>query len=225
MSTLTTTRLVTLPQVNLLPPEIEQERRFRRTQFALGAAVVASLGVVGVLFLAASNQVSSAQGDLADSKRETTKLEARAAEYSQVPLVYAQVEAARAQLELAMGKEIRWSFYLNDLSLKIPNSVWLTTMTVTPNEAVGLAPAPVAGTAAGYLESGVGAVAFDGHAMKHNDVAAWLDSLAKQKGYTQPYFTESTKEKIGTREVVRFKSQVTVTEDALSKRYIQKAGS
>jgi type IV pilus assembly protein PilN len=225
MSTLTTTRLVTLPQVNLLPPEIEQERRFRRTQFVLGAAVVASLGVVGVLFLAASNQVSSAQGDLADSKRETTKLEARANEYSQVPLVYAQVEAARAQLELAMGKEIRWSFYLNDLSLKIPSSVWLTTMTVTPNEAVALAPAPVAGSAAGYLVPGVGAVAFDGHALKHNDVAAWLDSLAKQKGYTQPYFTESVKEKIGSREVVRFKSQVTVTEDALSKRYIQKAGS
>jgi Tfp pilus assembly protein PilN len=226
MSTLTTTRLVTLPQVNLLPPEIEQERRFRRTQFVLGAAVVASLGVVGALFLAASSQVSSAQGDLADSKRETTKLEARANEYSQVPLVYAQVEAARAQLELAMGKEIRWSFYLNDLSLKIPNSVWLTTMTVTPNEAAAVAgPAPVAGAAAGYLVPGVGAVAFDGHALKHNDVAAWLDSLAKQKGYTQPYFTESVKEKIGSREVVRFKSQVTVTDDALSKRYIQKAGS
>src|SRR5688572_4827914 len=143
MSTLTTTRLVTLPQVNLLPPEIEQERRFRRTQFALGAVVVASLGVVGVLFLAASNQVSSAQGELADSQRQTTKLQAREAEYSQVPLVYAQVDAAKAQLELAMGKEIRWSFYLNDLSLKIPNSVWLTTMTVTPNEATSVAPAPV----------------------------------------------------------------------------------
>ena len=226
MSTLTTTRLVTLPQVNLLPPEIEQERRFRRTQFALGAVVVASLGVVAVLFLAASNQVSSAQGELADSQRQHTKLQAREAEYSQVPLVYAQVDAAKAQLELAMGKEIRWSFYLNDLSLKIPNSVWLTTMTVTPNEAAGLAPAaPVAGTAAGYLESGVGSVVFDGLAMKHNDVAAWLDSLAKQKGYTQPYFTEATKEKIGTRDVVRFRSQVTVTEDALSKRYIPKAGS
>ena len=45
-----------------------------------------------------------------------------------------------------------------------------------------------------YLVPGVGAVTFDGQAMKHNDVAAWLDSLAKQKGYTQPYFTESEDE-------------------------------
>jgi Tfp pilus assembly protein PilN len=71
----------------------------------------------------------------------------------------------------------------------------------------------------------VGAVSFEGHAMKHNDVAAWLDSLAKQKGYDQPYFTDSTEELIGATEVVKFKSQVTVTEEALSKRYVQKAGS
>src|SRR5687768_896167 len=225
MSTQTTTRLVTLPQVNLLPPEIEQERRFRRTQLGLGAGVVAALGVVAVLFLAANSQVSSAQGDLADSKRQTSQLEAKAAEYSQVPLVYSQVEAARAQLELAMGKEIRWSFYLNDLSLKIPNSVWLKTMTVTANDAVAAAPAPAPGAATNYIESGIGSITFTGNGMKHNDVAAWLVSLSKQKGYTQPYFTDSTKQEIAEREVVSFTSQVTITEDALSKRYIQKAGS
>src|SRR5688572_4007945 len=151
MSTQTTTRLVTLPQVNLLPPEIEQERRFRRTQLGLGAGVVAALGVVAVLFLAANSQVSSAQGDLADSKRQTSQLEAKAAEYSQVPLVYSQVEAARAQLELAMGKEIRWSFYLNDLSLKTPRNVWLTSMTTSTVEASAVAnpvPINVAGSSA-----------------------------------------------------------------------------
>ena len=39
MSTLTTTRLSTLPRVNLLPPEIEQERRFRRTQLGRKSVV------------------------------------------------------------------------------------------------------------------------------------------------------------------------------------------
>ena len=226
MSTLTATRTATLPRVNLLPPEIEQERRFRRIQLGLGAGVLASLGVVAALFLAANGQVTDAEEKLSDSERQTTRLESQAAEYSQVPLVYSQVEAARSQLELAMGKEIRWSFYLNDLSLKTPNRVWLTTMTVAATDASAAAPAPpAAGTAAAYINPGVGSVSFEGKAMKHNDVAAWLDSLAKQKGYDQPYFTESTKEEIGGREVLKFKSQVSVTPDALSKRYIQKAGS
>jgi Tfp pilus assembly protein PilN len=182
-----------------------------------------------VLFLAANAQVADAEEDLAVSQRQTTKLEAQAAEYSQVPLVYSQVEAARAQLELAMGKEIRWSFYLNDLSLKTPRNVWLTSMTTSTVEAsAGANPVPVnvAGSSApAYITTGVAAVSFEGFAKKHNDVANWLDSLAKQKGYNQPYFTDSTKEEIGTTEVVKFKSQVSVTEDALSKRYIQKAGS
>lgn len=228
MSTLTATSLATLPRVNLLPPEIEQERRFRRVQLGLGAGVAGSLLVVAGLFLAANGQVSDANEELSASKAETSRLETKTLEYSQVPLVYSQVEAARAQLELAMGKEIRWSFFLNDLSLKTPRNVWLTTMTVTANEAP---PAPVApvgtpgASPAAFIDPGLGTVAFDGLAMRHNDVANWLDSLAKQKGYAQPYFTDSTKEDISEREVVRFKSQVSITEDALSKRYIQKAGS
>ena len=224
MSTLTATRTATLPRVNLLPPEIEQERRFRRVQLGLGAGVLASLGVVAALFLAANGQVADAEGDLADSKSQTSRLEAQAAEYSQVPLVYSKVEAARAQLELAMGKEVRWSFYLNDLSLKTPGKVWLTTMTAAVNQDTA-GTALAAAAAPGYINPGLGTVTFEGFAVAHNNVANWLDSLAKQKGYDQPYFTDSTKEKIGETEVVKFKSQVSITEDALSKRYIQKAGS
>jgi Tfp pilus assembly protein PilN len=226
MSTLTATRTATPPRVNLLPPEIEEERRFRRVQLGLGAAVAASLAVVAGVFLLANGQVAEAEDDLAVSQARTTQLEARAAEFSQVPLVYAKVEAARAQLELAMGKEIRWSFFLNDLSLKTPNRVWLTSMTVASNEGTAAAQAAaVPGASQAYLTQGLGSVSFEGVAMKHNDVAAWLDSLAKQKGYAQPYFTDSTKDVIGDSEIVKFKSQVSITEDALSKRYVQKAGS
>jgi Tfp pilus assembly protein PilN len=225
MSTLTTTRVGTLPRVNLLPPEIEQARRFRHVQLALGAGVLGSLAVVAAVFVVASGQVGAAQDDLDSSNAQTTKLEAQALEYSQVPLVYSQVEAARAQLELAMGKEIRWSFYLNDLSLKTPNNVWVTTMTVQSNDAAAAPVASASGQPATYIEPGVASVSFEGYAIKHNDVASWLDSLAKQKGYAQPYFTDSTKEMIGNTPVFRFKSQVSVTDDALSKRYIKKAGS
>lgn len=223
MSTLTATRTATLPRVNLLPPEIEQERRLQRVQLGLGAVVLASLGVVAALFLIANGQVGDAQDQLSNSQAQGARLDAQAAEYSQVPLVYSQVEAARAQLELAMGREIRWSFFLNDLSLKTPNKVWLTSMTATSNETVG--DSAVVPGAAGFITPGIGSVTFEGNAMQHNDVAAWLDALAKQKGFNQPYFTDSSKEKINETEVVKFRSQVSITESALSKRFIQKAGS
>ena len=58
---------------------------------------------------------------------------------------------------------------------------------------------------------------FEGNGFAHNDVAAWLDALAKQKGLTQPYFTKSEHEEIGDETAVTFASQATITEDALSR--------
>jgi Tfp pilus assembly protein PilN len=207
--------------VNLLPPEIEQARRFRHVQAGLAGAVVASLVVAGALFVAASAQVGKAQTDLDDNKADSVRLQSNIVEYAEVPLVYGQVEAAHAQLGEAMGQEVRWSYFLNDLSLKIPRHVWLDSMIVS--SAAANASAPVAGQ---YAAVGIGTVLFEGHAYSHNDVAAWLNSLAKQKGYTQPYFSDSTVTPVGTNDhAVRFTSQVTVTDDALSGRYTEKAGN
>jgi Tfp pilus assembly protein PilN len=228
MSTLTVERLATLPRVNLLPPEIEEHRRFRKVQVALGTGVLAAVGVVGALTLAASGAVSDAQNDLDTAQAQQATLNAQKAQYAEVPLVFAQVDAAHAQLTRAMGQEVRWSYFLNDLSLKAPSKVWLTTMTVTQDvdsAATSAATSAAAETDTSYLTPGLGSVTFEGLGYTHNDVAAWLDALAKQKGLTQPYFTSSAKEKIGEQTAVRFASQATITEEALSKRYTEKAGS
>ena len=67
---------------------------------------------------------------------------------------------------------------------------------------------------------------FEGNGYSHNDVAAWLDALAKQKGLTQPYFTKSDEgARSASETAVNFASQATITEDALSGRYTEKAGS
>jgi Tfp pilus assembly protein PilN len=224
MSTLTATRVATLPRVNLLPPEIEEQRRLRKLQVGLGVGVLAAAGVVGALALAAVGQVNDAQEELDASKARGTTLEAKSAEFADVPAVYAQVEAAEAQLTQAMGKEVRWSYFLNDLSLRTPSKVWLTQMTVTQN-VDGLPAATTTTTDPAVITPGIGSLQFTGMGYTHNDVAAWLNALAKQKGLTQPYFTNSTVEKIGSEKAVRFESQATLTEESLSGRYTQKAGS
>jgi Tfp pilus assembly protein PilN len=228
MSTLTVASTATLPRVNLLPPEIGEQRRFRRVQTGLGAGVVAALGIVGALTLLAAGQVSDAEDGLAASKAEGTRLQVQTNEYAEVPEVYAQVEAAEAQVSAAMGKEVRWSYFLNDVSLKVPGKVWLTSMTVTQDVDSAVADAtsnPTAPSSGTYLDPGLGTVTFAGSGYRHNDVAAWLDALAKQKGLAQPYFTSSSKELIGDESSVNFTSQATITDEALSGRYSQKAGS
>jgi Tfp pilus assembly protein PilN len=228
MTTLTAretgTRLATLPRVNLLPPEIEAQRRFKKVQAGLGLAVVASVGVVGALFLAANGQVNAAQGDLDTETARGTTLQADVAKYADVPAVYAQVDAAEAQLTQAMGREVRWSGFLNDLSLITPGKVWLTgvtaTETVDVNPLAAAAPAPT-----GYGTPNIGTLTFEGKGYTHNDVAAWLKALAGEDGLADPYFSQSIQEKIGTEDSVSFTSQAVITDDLLSNRFSDKAGS
>ena len=224
----TTTRLATLPRVNLLPPEIAEAQRFRKVQAGLGLGVLAALGVVGALFVGATSQVADAQDELDAQNARSAKLKAQQAQYAEVPVVYAQVEAARAQLAAAMGQEVRYSYFLNDLSLSVPSKVWLTSMTVVQTDTaapVAGAPVTAAPGSTGYLTPGVGNVTFEGYGLKHNDVAAWLDALARTHSLNQPYFTSSKLEELEGTEVVKFASQATFTEEALSKRWTEKAGS
>jgi Tfp pilus assembly protein PilN len=228
---LTAGRLAHFPRVNLLPPEIEEARRFRRVQAGLGAAVAGTVVVVGLLYALASGQAADAQTELDAATARHTALQQKASEYANVPAVYAQVAAAKAQVGEAMGQEVRWSFFLNDLSLKIPQRVWVTSMNVTQNVAAAGGPGTAAaaqGAGAGdanpLATAGIGQVTFEGNAMNHNDVASWLDSLARQHGYADPYFTMSEKTDIGDHKVAHYQSSVTLTDEALSGRYTEKAG-
>jgi Tfp pilus assembly protein PilN len=208
-------------RVNLLPPEIREAARFRRLQFALAGVGVGAVAVVGALTYQAHHSVAAAKDRLAQAQGQQTSLQTQLSGLQSVRDVYTQVAAKKAMLTQAMGPEIRWSYYLTDLSLRVPSNVWLTNMTATetvPGTA-GAAPSTAAG-ASPLLPSGLGTVSFSGVAFSHDDVATWLDALAREKGFVNPYFSSSTKGTIGPRSVVNYVSQVTLTEAALSGRYL-----
>ena len=209
------TGLVALPKVNLLPPEIAEAARFRKVQAGLAGGVLAAIGVVALLYVGASSSLSEANTELAASQATGTQLQAETAKYADVTAVYAQAAAAEAMLTQAMGEEVRYSQFLNDLSLTVPENVWVKNVT--------FAQAAVP-PALGSTEPGIGTATFTGVGFKHDDVAVWLESLAKQQGYANPYFSNSTEGLIGTRKTVSFTSTVTMTPDALSQRYTAPAG-
>jgi len=183
------------------------------------AAIVAAAGVVGAPYLAATRHPAPAPTQLVVQQAEQTKLQGQVAQLQNVSTVYAQVAARESMLRTAMGQEVQWSHYLNDLSLSLPTNVWITNLGITQAGAAGAPAAPAANAALG--DPGIGKVSFSGVGLVHADVASWLESLAKEKGYANPYFANSTEALIGTRKTVNFTSSVTVTKDALSGRYTQ----
>jgi Tfp pilus assembly protein PilN len=220
-------RTPTLPRVNLLPPEILEAARFRRFQLAMVAAGVGAVAVVAALGVSAHQSVGSATNDLAQAKSTQASLQSQLNGLQSVRDVYNQVAAKKLMLTQAMGPEIRWSYYLTDLSLKVPDHVWLTQITASETTATSAAPAPASAASAAsaaLAPAGVGTVQFSGIAFEHDDVATWLDTLAKERGYANAYFTNSTKDTLGPRDIVKFQSSVTLTQAALSGRYSKVEG-
>ena len=207
--------LPVLPRVNLLPPEIGERLRFRRIQYGLGGGLLAAVGVVALLLVGANADVGEAESEVATATAAGDVLTAETAKYAEVQSVYAQAAASEAMLTEAMGETVEFSNFLYGLGLTIPENVWIKNATFRQ--------APV-DPALGTTEPGIGEVTFTGVGYKHDDVAVWLESLTKQKGYANPYFTSSTKAFIGPRSVVEFSSSVVITPAALSPRHTSPAG-
>jgi Tfp pilus assembly protein PilN len=226
--TVQTAGIATLPRVNLMPPEIAEALRFRRLQLAMGGAVLVAAVAVAGLYMHAKSGISGAQSQLTTAQGQQTALQTKLNGLASVKSTFADVQSKQQLLQQAMGQEIRWSYMLNDLSFRIPSDVWLTSVQAS-EDTVGVGdPTQAAATTTpvpGAVTTSLGSVVFSGIAFKHDDVATWLDALAKEKGFIQPTFTSSTEEAIGTRGVVGFNTSVQLTSHALSNRYTTKAGS
>jgi Tfp pilus assembly protein PilN len=209
----TSTTTAVMPRVNLLPPEIAEKAGLRKAQVAMAATGLAAVAVVGVFYVGQTAKVASAKSAKVRATEQNAKLRTDLAGLQSVSDMQARVAQASTTLSTAMASEVLWSSYLHDMTLTIPENVWLTSFSATVN---GATPAPAGAT---VLDPGLGIVTINGTALSHDDVAAWLESLAKQKGYANPYFTNSVEKKIGERTVFDYASTVNLTPAALSGRY------
>src|ERR1019366_3135721 len=105
--------------------------------------------------------------------------------------------------------QVHWSDYLADLSVITPAHDWFTSVTFSENVPVGSLVTPAQAPAV------IGSVTFSGSGLAHNDLANWLDAAAKEKGFVDPSFSNSTESYISKTKVVTFSSSVGLSSDAL----------
>jgi len=208
-----------LPHVNLLPPEIAARVRFRKVQCGLGMAVVAAVAAVGLLVVSAGSSVADAEEQVQAAGTEQTRLQAEARPFAEVGAVYARAAAAEQMLVQAMGQEVRYSRFLNDLSLTVPPEVWITNASFAQDGGTAAAAAgpAVAGTTS--TPAGLGTITLTGIAFDHDDVALWLEVLAKQRGFAAPFLQSSTEALLGTKKTVNWTTSIVLSPDALSNAY------
>ena len=145
-------------------------------------------------------------------------------------IIIAATQAAEAQVYTAMGDEVRYSQLLSDLSLAVPSTVWLSTLsfapaTATPGAAAGAPAAPAAATAgaaaaAAPAATQIGTLTVSGVGFDHDDVALWLEAIGRlSKTYDDPYFSSSAKSALGAKTVVNFTATAKQMSTSRSGRY------
>ncbi|HUU61553.1 MAG TPA: PilN domain-containing protein [Acidimicrobiia bacterium] len=192
--------------INLLPPEVAEERAKRRR--------AGLLIVVGVVYLAAlaggvfywNSRVSAAKADVEAQQEANRTLEREVAALADAGALQEEFETKAALVRTALAADVDWGVFLNDLSRLVPPRVWIQSF-------------------AGAIEPGasaelVGAVFFNGVGFDFPDVSEWLRSLGSEgfSGVTGPWVSTATEGVIGEEPVVNFSSTAALTAGALTDR-------
>jgi Tfp pilus assembly protein PilN len=187
-----------------------------------GAVVLCAVGVGGVYAYAGSGE-GKARSDLASAQAVQAGLQRQQRALLPAQQAQTQIQAAQAALAAAMGNEVLWSRYLDQLRLQRPDGVRFTQVTLTPangasgSTSTGGSTASSGSTTSTAAPGAIANLTIAGKAVGQPDVAALMDQLALIKGFTAVYLTSTDGDaKTG---LVSYTISASVTADALSHRY------
>lgn len=212
--------LPAVPQVNLLPPEIRASRSLARLKRLLLLLLVLVVVLVGAVFFWATLQVSAANSELAAEEVETARLLDAQKEFAEVPLVLADLTAAKDARIVGMSTEILWSQTLVSLVATAPEGISYEEVAMS-----GDTPMAWAAPSANPLnERGVAAISFIGRSPKYVDAAAWITALEAIPGFADVYVTAAAIQEEDLEGNVSTYYQVTgsvnVTDALLAERFV-----
>jgi Tfp pilus assembly protein PilN len=193
-------------QINLLPPEISQRRRAREITLLIGAAGLALVAVLVLVFLVQTARLAGERGKLEDARKQNAALQRQVSALQAQATLELTLKNKQQLLVQLTQNEVRWSVLLNDISLVIPTDVWLTNFS-------GAVQAQPGATVTGNVP--IGTISLGGSTFTHLDVAKWLSRLAVVREFTFPYLTLSAKSGTGGQEIVTFNSSVELSTGAL----------
>jgi Tfp pilus assembly protein PilN len=216
-------------RVDLLPPEVGEQRAVRRLGLALGAGVVACALGVGGLYVQAGRSKPAAEQSLQAAQTQSAALQRQLTTLAQVKTAQQQLQSAQKALVAAMGDEVLWSRYMDEMRVRRPDGLRYTSVAITPvggttsagstpgSTTPGSSPAAGAASPAATVPGAIASLTISGKAVSQDAVADLLDALAQVPGYAAPYLS-STMPGSGN-DLITFTVTVSVTPDALSHRY------
>jgi Tfp pilus assembly protein PilN len=187
--------------VNLLPVEARGGRRRPPTPaLAIAAAGVLLASVLAVAFFSANGTVDEREQELAAVEEQVevlrTETEKEKAKRAQ-PALTAERDQRLAALNAALAERLAWDRVLGDISLVIPDDVWLSKLTA------GGAGEAADGTEAATPTTGI-TLTFTGFTYSQESVARLLTRLGLAPELQNVRLQQSSVTEVGERELFGF---------------------
>jgi Tfp pilus assembly protein PilN len=199
-----------MSQVNLLPPEIRERQRIRRQTFMVAFAGAAVMALLVLLYFIQVIRLSDVNEDLQTQRAENAQLEQEIADLQRFQELRAMLEDRQNLIDGILANEVSWSGVLRDISLVIPQSMWLNDL--SGNVTVSTATVVEGGE---LPETGlIGNMQFNGTALDTSTVALWLTRLEEVRGWVNAWLSNASRTILEGVEVVDFTSSVDLTPEA-----------
>jgi Tfp pilus assembly protein PilN len=174
-------RLVRI-SANLLPDEITDGRRTRRTRTAvvggLGAVVLLLGGWYGSTFVTAG----SAETELARSEEQIVVAQQEQGKYRELTDTKSKLNAAKTQLGALMVNDTQWQKLLADLRGAAPAGVEIGQISAAISAGAGTQ----GGLPSQTVDKLVGTVTLNGKAGTKDQIATFVDNLRRVNGLANP---------------------------------------
>ena len=208
-------------RVNLLPREIEQRARARRTASWTIAGVAVFAALLGLIYVVKLGAVDDARDERDAVAEVVAERRATLATLEKYAKLDRDVAARNNLLSAAMATEISWARVLNDLALTFPPSSSLLTLDAA---AEGAAEAGLTDDAAPNPNSkSIAAVTFDGYSVE--GVAPGVERVLLKFGdvrmFFNPYLSTAGEAERGQTLVTTFTGTLQLNEDARTGRYVE----
>ena len=199
-------------QINLLPPEVLEKRKSEKiiSRVIIGVAVLFS--AVFLAFLFVFQLVDAESSKLQDLQAQNTQYEQEIAKIANFENNKIFVDARAQLVNGAVARKYSWSKWLNNLSLLIPNEVWLESLNISEAGAVDFAGQAVADSTARRLGQKSVAKWLVRLAELDDLSDVWLGSSTKSEGAVrEPLADSSDDEDANIRDVMTFSIKATLT--------------
>ena len=191
--------------INLLPKDDARRGAQKRQRIVLVPVVLAVLltAVFSAMFLSASGKVKDKQSQLAQLQDELHAIPTpNASKVKSQSALAADKQARVTALSAALSRRVAWDRVFRELSLVLPDDVWLATISAkapVPSSTAAAPPSTAAGGTAAATE-----FTLDGFTYSHDAVARLLTRLAVIPDLVNVQLQQSTLTKLGAAQAVHF---------------------